>query len=109
MGSSRQAVGAMLVTSVCHFLCSALDRSIHVTPATAVIMSITSAAPFNPSHDQTVAVAYISAFILVFFVSVVDFLVLLVSHLLPLFVSRSAFMYCNDTRRLTYITIGTLH
>ena len=37
--------------------------------ATAVIMSITGAAPFNPSTDQNLSVAYISAFILVFVVS----------------------------------------
>ncbi|KAH8111143.1 auxin efflux carrier [Phellopilus nigrolimitatus] len=36
---------------------------------TAVIMSITGAAPFNPSTDQTLSVAYVAAFILVFFVS----------------------------------------
>lgn len=37
--------------------------------ATSVIMSITGAAPFNSEKDQTLAVAYISAFILVFMVS----------------------------------------
>ncbi|TDL22375.1 hypothetical protein BD410DRAFT_748622 [Rickenella mellea] len=36
---------------------------------TAVIMSITGSAPFNGSTDQSLSVAYISAFILVFFVS----------------------------------------
>lgn len=38
--------------------------------ATSVIMSIAGAAPFNGTSDQTLSVAYISAFILVFFVSV---------------------------------------
>ena len=37
--------------------------------ATAVIMSVTGAAPFNGSSDQNLSVAYISAFILVFLVS----------------------------------------
>lgn len=32
-------------------------------------MSITASAPFSGAQDQTLAVAYISAFILVFFVS----------------------------------------
>lgn len=36
--------------------------------ATAVIMSITGAAPFQGIEDQNLAVAYISAFILVFLV-----------------------------------------
>ncbi|TFK61669.1 hypothetical protein BDN72DRAFT_804828 [Pluteus cervinus] len=36
---------------------------------TAFIMSITGSAPFNPSTDQTVAVAYIAAFLLVFMIS----------------------------------------
>ena len=36
---------------------------------TSVVMSITGAAPFNGTSDQTLSVAYISAFILVFFVS----------------------------------------
>lgn len=36
---------------------------------TSVIMSITGVAPFNGSADQTLSVAYISAFILVFFVT----------------------------------------
>ncbi|EJD04584.1 auxin efflux carrier [Fomitiporia mediterranea MF3/22] len=36
---------------------------------TAVIMSVTGAAPFNPSTDQTLAVAYLSAFIIVFFIT----------------------------------------
>lgn len=36
---------------------------------TSVIMSITGAAPFNGTVDQTLSVAYISAFILVFYVS----------------------------------------
>ncbi|THH16078.1 hypothetical protein EW146_g4493 [Bondarzewia mesenterica] len=36
---------------------------------TSVIMSITGVAPFNGSSDQTLSVAYISAFILVFFVT----------------------------------------
>ena len=39
---------------------------------TSVVMSITGSAPFNGSSDQTLAVAYISAFILVFFVSFVE-------------------------------------
>jgi hypothetical protein len=37
--------------------------------ATAVIMSITAAAPFSGQGDVDLGVAYISAFILVFFVS----------------------------------------
>ncbi|KAL5495893.1 ECM3_2 [Sanghuangporus weigelae] len=36
---------------------------------TAVIMSITGSAPFNGSTDQTVAVAYLAAFIIVFFIT----------------------------------------
>ncbi|KAL5518362.1 ECM3_1 [Sanghuangporus vaninii] len=36
---------------------------------TAVIMSITGSAPFNGSSDQTVAVAYVAAFIIVFFIT----------------------------------------
>ncbi|KAJ8072584.1 Protein M3 [Marasmius tenuissimus] len=36
---------------------------------TAVIMSITSTTPFNGTHDQTLAVAYISVFILVYMMS----------------------------------------
>ncbi|KAF7983571.1 hypothetical protein HWV62_21168 [Athelia sp. TMB] len=36
---------------------------------TSVIMSITGAAPFNGTADQTLSVAYISAFILVFFMT----------------------------------------
>jgi len=40
----------------------------HITVATSVIMSITGAQPFNPSKDQDVAVAYVSAFILVYMV-----------------------------------------
>ncbi|KAI5115335.1 hypothetical protein M0805_008880, partial [Coniferiporia weirii] len=36
---------------------------------TAVIMSITGNAPFNSATDQTLSVAYVAAFILVFFVS----------------------------------------
>jgi len=39
---------------------------------TSVIMSITGAAPFSGTSDQTLAVAYVSAFILVFFVSFTD-------------------------------------
>jgi predicted permease len=39
---------------------------------TSVIMSITGAAPFTATSDQTLSVAYMSAFILVFFVSRVD-------------------------------------
>lgn len=35
-------------------------------------MSITGSAPFNGAADQTVAVAYVAAFILVFFVSTFD-------------------------------------
>ena len=37
--------------------------------ATAVIMSVTGAAPFNGTSDQNLSVAYISAFILVFLVN----------------------------------------
>lgn len=37
---------------------------------TAVIMSITAAAPFNGTEDQNLAVAYIAAFVLVFMVGV---------------------------------------
>ncbi len=36
--------------------------------ATSVLMSITGAAPFNGTSDQTLSVAYVSAFILVFMV-----------------------------------------
>lgn len=36
---------------------------------TSVLMSITGAAPFNGTSDQTLSVAYVSAFILVFCVS----------------------------------------
>lgn len=36
---------------------------------TSVVMSIAGAAPFNGTTDQTLSVAYVSAFILVFFVS----------------------------------------
>lgn len=36
--------------------------------ATSVVMSITAVAPFNGTQDEDLAVAYISAFILVFFV-----------------------------------------
>lgn len=36
--------------------------------ATSVLMSITAAAPFQGTTDQNLAVAYISAFILVFLV-----------------------------------------
>ncbi|KAF9267668.1 hypothetical protein L218DRAFT_1073777 [Marasmius fiardii PR-910] len=36
---------------------------------TSVIMGITGAAPFNATHDQTLAVAYISVFILVYMIS----------------------------------------
>ncbi|KAF7419569.1 Protein M3 [Pleurotus ostreatus] len=36
---------------------------------TSVLMSITGAAPFNGSSDQTLSVAYVSAFILVFMVT----------------------------------------
>ncbi|KAL5534864.1 hypothetical protein ACEPAG_1329 [Sanghuangporus baumii] len=36
---------------------------------TSVIMSITGSAPFNGSTDQTVAVAYLAAFIIVFFIT----------------------------------------
>jgi len=39
---------------------------------TSVVMSITGAAPFNGTTDQTLAVAYLSAFVLVFFVSFAD-------------------------------------
>jgi len=39
---------------------------------TSVIMSITGATPFSGTSDQTLAVAYVSAFILVFFVSFTD-------------------------------------
>lgn len=35
-------------------------------------MSITGSTPFNGTADQTVAVAYVAAFILVFFVSTLD-------------------------------------
>ncbi|ELU40798.1 auxin efflux carrier transmembrane protein [Rhizoctonia solani AG-1 IA] len=41
-------------------------------PATAVIMSMTASAPFSPG-DSDVAVAYLSAFILVFFVTLFPF------------------------------------
>lgn len=37
--------------------------------ATAVVMSICGSAPFNGTEDQTLSVAYIAAFILVFMVS----------------------------------------
>lgn len=37
--------------------------------ATAVILSIAGSAPFNGTSDQTLAVAYISVFILIFTVS----------------------------------------
>jgi auxin efflux carrier family protein len=37
--------------------------------ATSVVMSITAGPPFNSTSDQNLAVAYISAFILVFYVS----------------------------------------
>jgi cytochrome b subunit of formate dehydrogenase len=37
--------------------------------ATSVIMSVTGAAPFNGASDQSLSVAYISAFILVFLVN----------------------------------------
>ncbi|KAJ3539554.1 hypothetical protein NM688_g6347 [Phlebia brevispora] len=36
---------------------------------TAVVMSITAGPPFNPATDSNIAVAYVSAFIFVFFVS----------------------------------------
>lgn len=38
-------------------------------PATAVIMSITASAPFDPEKDSDLAVAYIAVFILMFNVS----------------------------------------
>lgn len=40
-----------------------------ILAATAVIMSITSAAPFNGTEDSDLAVAYIAVFILVFYAS----------------------------------------
>jgi hypothetical protein len=46
--------------------------------ATAVIMSITAAAPFSGQGDVDLGVAYISVFILVFFVSLT--LTLLAAH-----------------------------
>lgn len=45
---------------------SSLVDFVHI--ATSVIMSVTGAAPFMGIEDQTLAVAYISAFILVFMV-----------------------------------------
>ena len=39
---------------------------------TSVVMSITGAAPFSGTSDQTLSVAYVSAFILVFVVSFLD-------------------------------------
>ena len=39
--------------------------------ATAVIMSITGSQPFNGAADQNLSVAYIAAFVLVFFVSII--------------------------------------
>ena len=39
--------------------------------ATSVVMSITAGPPFNSNKDQTLAVAYVSAFIFVFFVSLI--------------------------------------
>jgi hypothetical protein len=50
------------------------DQLKHLTfhsVATAVIMSITAAAPFGGPNDVNIGVAYISAFILVFFVRTV--------------------------------------
>ncbi|KAJ3479393.1 hypothetical protein NLI96_g9093 [Meripilus lineatus] len=40
---------------------------------TSVVMSITASAPFSGAQDQTLAVAYISAFILVFFFTLFPF------------------------------------
>ncbi len=37
--------------------------------ATAVVMSIMSEPPFNTATDQNIAIAYVSAFIFIFFVS----------------------------------------
>ena len=51
------------------FWCSFFLLVAFANVATAVIMSVTGAAPFNGSSDQNLSVAYISAFILVFLVS----------------------------------------
>ncbi len=40
-----------------------------VFTATAVVMSIMSGPPFNAATDQNIAIAYVSAFIFIFFVS----------------------------------------
>lgn len=57
----------MWVTYVCFFLLISRPKP-HFIPATAVLMSVTGSAPFNGAADQTLAVAYISAFILIFVV-----------------------------------------
>jgi hypothetical protein len=70
-----QAVGRMLVIFVSPYILQYFCA--HSCPfywfafanvATAVILSVTGAAPFNGSSDQNLSVAYISAFILVFLV-----------------------------------------
>lgn len=60
------------------FRLSPHDRETHPGhAATAVIMSVCGAAPFNGVKDQTLAVAYISAFLLVFLVINLTFFMVL--------------------------------
>ena len=66
-----QVVGGMLVISVSPYV---MDLSwcsffLLANVATSVVMSVTGAAPFNGASDQSLSVAYISAFILVFLVN----------------------------------------
>lgn len=63
--SVSQQFSYMLLRSFLSF-CHRVDLA---NIATSVIMSVTGAAPFNGASDQSLSVAYISAFILVFLVN----------------------------------------
>jgi len=73
MGYSPLASGQIMATYVCapyslsHVLLELREFFAHI--ATAIAMGITVAAPFSGIDDQNLAIAYISAFLLVFFVS----------------------------------------
>ena len=69
MGFWLRGVGRISVISVSEYISDTPWRSFSLANvATAVIMSVTGAAPFNGTSDQNLSVAYISAFILVFLV-----------------------------------------
>ena len=59
----------MLVICVCFYARRFLPLLILSKIATAVALSVTTSLPFNGTTDQNLSIAYISAFILVFVVS----------------------------------------